>query len=1009
MDPHLQTGNLFTRITSPPPVSEFSPGPRYVLSGKLGEGASGVVFAAEDTTLSRRIAVKLLDQRLASDPDSLADFIREARISSCLEHPNVVPIHDVDCTGDGQVFLAMRQIKGASLLDRITQAELDPVAAAHWGLSERVAVLLQVANALAYAHHAGIVHRDVKPANILVGDFGEVFLVDWGLAARLPGSGLLPGGDRVGTPAYMSPEAVRGEQQGPASDQWSLAATMYQLLSLRLPWDHHDDREFWQGKSLGLVRPIPAGSLPPPLVAIIMRGLAEEPAERYPSVQALADDLRAWQAGLPVTAYAEPLHVRFLRWHRRHWRVLWPSLATGLLAVVLLAVLLGNWMQQRAYWGRSLVAEPAADWERRWEVAQIADGPGSFMRDGDALVARGDLANWLFLRRRLTGEVAIEFDGMIPEGTTPGDLSVAWSADDPFAPAPPGGRRYWTFQTGAEDNIVAAIKGPESSSLAQTPMRLATGRSYRIRAEIDGRDLRLAIDGRVVLHHREEFMMPAGWVGLYAYYSGKRFSNVRVFTRGIPDLIEAMTLADWDIRDGLSQRGRATYMRIAEAHGADELGVQARYNAGLAAFQAGDRAAAEAAWRGLPDGPAAMRAKLWSLDGSQPAAYPPVIAEAARYDDHIVRQLRARRWLEGFSTIGDGPDADFDRWLDSIDTDLNGTLQVRIAAAMAMIRRGRAAEALRRYGDLPRPRACALIDLLRYDDVTLDWASAQDYASMLLTTGRFAEVLREVPHVHWAVRQASFRLDGAGFIADMAGRDELPKAEWLLCLDRPQEAMARSKSPIVAAAALLALGRVQEAAKAVEAASSDVRAAAWIAAGRGDELLADPLCGPEARLLAWADQAIGQLERGDAAGAVPSARRIAGETWRHGQAQAWFARSVLVPYIHSRHGRTEAFAEALRSLPNRWVDGQRPWHALTWLSGKLTDAEFLAQPCRNEAAAALDLLQGIRAELAGDTARARAGNQRFLARPALLRSLDEYRYNTIWDRFARRPLEQQTR
>ncbi len=244
---------------------------RYVILDRIGEGGMGVVYAAYDGELDRRIALKVLAPwRQRSHPGAAAGLLREAQALARLAHPHVVAVHDAGLV-DGDAFVAMEYVAGSDL-----RAWLGAAPRARDAI---VAVFVQAGRGLAAAHAAGIVHRDFKPANVLVGDDGRVRVVDFGLAAdpAAPGD---PAGDVAGTPAYMAPEQARGEAPSPLADQYSFGASLHEALTGQRPGARTPDRAV-----------DPDASLPAWLQAIVRRALAPAPAARFPSMDALLQAL----------------------------------------------------------------------------------------------------------------------------------------------------------------------------------------------------------------------------------------------------------------------------------------------------------------------------------------------------------------------------------------------------------------------------------------------------------------------------------------------------------------------------------------------------------------------------------------------------------------------------------------------------------------------------------------------------------------------------------------------
>ncbi|HMB69336.1 MAG TPA: serine/threonine-protein kinase [bacterium] len=285
-------------------------GTRYDVLERIGSGGMGTVYRARDHDLGRDVALKVLRETPAADTLA-ARMLQEARILARLEHPGIVPVHDVGRLSDGRVWYAMKLVRG----DRLDRHAARTAAA----LPERLRLFLRVCEAVAFAHAHGVVHRDLKPANIMIGPFGEVLVLDWGVA-KVMSSGDVPDDDAdtvvagpvsaettaaadgetlpgtvLGTPGYMAPEQASGRPDlvGPRSDVYSLGGILQDLLA-------------------------GSGPAPRPLRAVRDRARAEDPAARYAEVEELADDVRRFLDGSAVNAYREGAAERAARFVRKY-------------------------------------------------------------------------------------------------------------------------------------------------------------------------------------------------------------------------------------------------------------------------------------------------------------------------------------------------------------------------------------------------------------------------------------------------------------------------------------------------------------------------------------------------------------------------------------------------------------------------------------------------------------------------------------------------------------------
>jgi hypothetical protein len=297
----------------------------YQIMQEVGRGGMGIVYEAEQRSLHRRVALKVLSLGATLDPRHLQRFKNEAQAAAQLQHPNIVPVFAVGCE-QGVHYYAMRFIEGKPLSALIAQrrasSEEGRAAPLEPHVREVAWMGVQAAEALEHAHQQGVIHRDVKPANLLRDDQGQLWVTDFGLARWPADDALTMSGDLLGTLRYMSPEqaSARRGLVDHRTDVYSLGATLYELLTLRPVCGGSDHQELLH--QILHDEPLPPRRLckeiPRDLETILLKALGKQVEERYATAQELADDLRRFLDGRPVLARRPALWERAGKWARRH-------------------------------------------------------------------------------------------------------------------------------------------------------------------------------------------------------------------------------------------------------------------------------------------------------------------------------------------------------------------------------------------------------------------------------------------------------------------------------------------------------------------------------------------------------------------------------------------------------------------------------------------------------------------------------------------------------------------
>jgi tetratricopeptide (TPR) repeat protein len=1012
------------------PWGEAGPTQRFAVDCILGEGATGHVYAVFDRALERPLAVKILAKVPSGIPGKRQAFLAEARLTAAIQHPGVLPVHDIGMTGQGQPYFAMSRMKGTSLGEVLRQSQ---PAARHPHIATMNAVVniaLALCRVVTYAHQRGIVHQDIKPDNIFVGEFGEVMLLDWG-CARHTGPGAEP--LRIlGTPLYMSPEQARGETSDALSDQYCLGATLYEMLTLRLPtWDDDTDR-FWEKKRRGVVDDLEAAErarIPPALLTIARKAISAGRADRYADVEAMRRDLESYQAGLAVSAYREnPLRACW-RWCRDNRRAVSIAVISGVLVLLIAGMWWRDLRRERSafrevYRDNLTSAAPLAlasrwlvrsrGWMESTTVAGSLDDPRwiACTKDGITLHAYDGWTELVYAHH-LLGNVHVEWDARALD--QPLNLNCFVGSRD---------RDHgFFFSIGGWDDPTNCVisYGPQALELAHADApAVVIGTWYHFTLEHADTRLRLWRDGALLFDVRapKEFT-PGDQVFGFDTDNGNRIcvAHVVIRTQPLAQLISPLEVGDALFRLDQFPRAAERYQEIRDAYPGTELERDATYRQALCTLRQGDEASGLALLdtfeRAAPDDPLV------------PYAWHERLRVAEAHHD----LARAKVLITQLSTMADP-----------------ALLRLIYSEMVALRQEIFTAHATHQPGDPPFPtdmvaqaesaladiemwgRQCGVRDhnaelvnaasrCLRFfdrDDLVLAHfpTSHQACALSLLNLGRYDQLCRTYPNFTGPCAQALIAQDHYDTVVDgnyplalkiralaLAGRldealdrygNDEDCGQWLIAQGRAEEALKRyGRFPEIAAQALARLGRYQEA--------LDLKPSPWtqarclIGLHRSTEAV---LCVPQDSEIAWT-AAITMRRDAEVAHAPKPAdvvdleRRLATAEIDHDHDGPWFAAYVVPLFLAFHDGVGQNWRDRCTTVmgTHRYACGQRLWHAMALLAGAEDDTAFFNQPSRHASAEIAELLHGIRAEFVGDVALARASYAAVAARKPWQRDL----------------------
>ncbi len=538
---------------------------RYTDEQEIGEGSNAKVYSLHDLDCNREVAVKVLKH--ASETEEIRRFVVEAGVVANLEHPSIVPVYDLACDISGQVYLSMRKVQGRTLKDFIEET-----LKAGASCDEIVRIFLKICDALSYAHSKGHTHQDIKPENIMLGEYGEVFVIDWGASAS-------SGSDEISlTPMYMSPQQANGQEAAVTDDVFCLGATLFHCLTGRFPTTAESLLALWEKRRRGIIDPLTdeqSARAPAALISIATKAMSLDSRERYQTITEFADDLKSYQAGLSVTAHSDTLLQFIKRFYQRHRNLVHVA---GLLLAFGIAG--GAWMYRQhqltlSGWTEevdTLLNTPAAV-SRHVEKLQHNLKPAGALDINEAGVLVKDHRLWV--KGRYPGDVRIVITFSYEDPKSIDGFDVIFSARRGELSATHQRNPSYVVQAGGFGGTVCFLARIDRASFAGDEIAVTSfhedpDNQYTLVVEREGEDLRATLNGEELFEDTD----PLPLIGNEFCRIGFRTWNdigVRIRSLAIESRRRALYSSPLEPADTLLKRGYAEdafeeYVELAEKY-----------------------------------------------------------------------------------------------------------------------------------------------------------------------------------------------------------------------------------------------------------------------------------------------------------------------------------------------------------------------------------------------------------------------------------------------------------
>jgi tetratricopeptide (TPR) repeat protein len=688
----------------------------------------------------------------------------------------------------------------------------------------------------------------------------------------------------------------------------------------------------------------------------------------------------------------------------------WPTLAVTSTVVATWLWISGSGTGGAASWGTPVVSEDFADasWRKGWTETRH----GAFTQENGHLTAQGERDSILVCNQRFTGSVALEFDGTMPTGVQPGDLSVVWTDGNAFDTMPPTVRgehmRSVFLQTGAYDNDSADIVSqPGDHVQASNRFRLEPGRQYHVRAEIDGTHMALIVDGKVLCTYDDVFPFSSGYLGLYAYYPGKQFAHVRIYNKGVAETVPAVAIGDAFYQAGVFEQAAVEYQRVIASHKGSAMADQALFRQGMCRLVQGRWDEARVCWDQVRAPELKLKARIYTLDHLFDTGHLDELGAgfAALYKDNPDARAELRHhWTEWVSKLDHRDPALLLPVLAIENANFPDEYDSNGAAGAVLDRLGRWDEELKRFSDNTWIGWWALFRLGRYDEILQKFPDHHiARAATLLERAEYTKALPEAQRFAWGLQILALSTNDLDGFRRQFGAD--PRVLLMQGLSREAGDLAKPDDVWHCVALTQSGTRAEALANARDHAPQwgpDAAARLYVYLGRSAEARTLPL-DLEQQHLVGAGEALEAAIAGDLPGAQRKAMATAALPWTGSWPHSWFERAVVLPFIARANGDANAVPAALTwARGQRWLLHQRPYLAAGVITGEVSASDFLAQPYRPAVNGDLALALAIRHDLANEAKAAADGYRAWLALPVVQRGIDgmEGLGDPLMERFA---------